>query len=113
MRLRLWRGVFGRFFTWVWLAVTLIPATGLVMIGRVGFAAAPPSWHLMMAVGLTMVGIYVYVVAGPYGALRRAVDAGDWPAGGAALGRIRQLVGVNLSLGLLTIAIAILGRWLA
>ena len=38
--------------------------------------------------------------------LRQAIAAQDWPAGGAALGRIRQLVGYNLLLGLALIAIA-------
>ena len=48
-----------------------------------------------------------------YPALRRAVDAGDWKAGGAALNRIRQMVGSNLLLGLLTLGFATLGRYLA
>ena len=111
-RLRLWRGVFARFFPWVWGAVVLIPLSGLAMIGRVGFGAAPVNWHLMMTVGLMMVAIYIYVFAVPYAALKRAVDAQDWKAGGAALGRIRQCVGLNLALGFLTIALATLGRWL-
>ncbi len=96
-RLRLWRGVFQRFFVWVWGAVVLIPASGLVMLGKAGFAGAPLSWHLMLASGLVMIGIFIYVATGPY----------------AALNRIRQFVGTNLLLGFLTIAIATLGRWFA
>ncbi|MCL5060668.1 MAG: hypothetical protein M1449_09365, partial [Candidatus Thermoplasmatota archaeon] len=54
-------------------------------------------------------------------AVRRAEqhhgDAGrgeqNWKAGGAALARIRRLIGINLSLGLLTIAVVFLGRGLA
>jgi len=38
--------------------------------------------------------------------LRKAVDAQDWPTGGATLGRIRRLVGVNLLIGLAVVAIA-------
>ena len=45
-------------------------------------------------------------------ALSKAVAAEEWKAGGAALGRIRQLVGTNLTLGFLTIAMGTLGRWL-
>jgi len=112
-RLRLWRGVFGRFFTWVWWAVLLIAASGLVMIGQHGFAAAPPGWHLMMTSGLLMIAIYIYVATVPYAALVQAVEAEDWKAGGAALNRIRQLVGTNLLLGLLTLGFATLGRYLA
>lgn len=112
-RLRLWRGVFSRFFVWVWWAVTLIAASGMVMIGLHGFGAAPLNWHLMLASGVAMIAIYVYVVTGPYAALQLAVDAENWKAGGAALNRIRQMVGVNLVLGLLTIAVATIGRYFA
>ncbi|MGO4332165.1 CopD family protein [Cupriavidus sp. 2TAF22] len=109
-RLRLWRGVFARFLAWVWVAVIVIACSGAVMIARVGFAAAPVHWHLMLGTGLLMILIFVYVFAGPYGALRRAVDAQDWPSAGAALGRIRQAVGLNLLLGVFTIAVATLGQ---
>ncbi|MBI3143918.1 MAG: CopD family protein [Pseudogulbenkiania sp.] len=112
-RLRLWQRVFARFFVWVWGAVMLIPLSGLILLGRVGFAAAPLNWHLMLASGLIMIAIYLYVVTGPYATLKRAVAAEDWKAGGAALNRIRQAVGTNLALGVLTIALATLGRWLA
>ena len=38
-------------------------------------------------------------------ALRNAVTAQDWPAGAAVLGKIRRLVGINLLIGLLVVAI--------
>jgi uncharacterized membrane protein len=110
-RLRLWRRVFQRFFAWVWAAVILIPASGIAMMAAVGIAQAPAYWRAMMAVGFVMVAIYLFVVLAPYAALARAVDGEDWKAAGAALGRIRQMVGVNLVLGAITIAIATLGRW--
>ncbi|WP_200915878.1 CopD family protein [Jeongeupia sp. HS-3] len=112
-RLRLWRAVFGRFFVWVWIAIALILASGLAMLLQLGFAAAPRNWHLMLTSGLVMIAIFAYVYAGPYAALVRAVEAEDWKAGGAALGRIRQAVGINLALGVLTIAVATLGRLIA
>ena len=108
-RLRLWHGVLARFFFWVWWAVALIAASGLTMLGQYGFAAAPPGWHLMTASGLLMMAIYVYVASVPFRALRQAVAAENWPAGGAALNRIRQMVGINLGLGLLTVGFATLG----
>ncbi|RXZ44522.1 CopD family protein [Crenobacter cavernae] len=111
-RLRLWQRVFARFFVWVWGAVVLIPASGLILLGRVGFAAAPLNWHLMLTSGVVMVAIFVYVATGPYAALKRAVDAEDWKAGGVALNRIRRAVGSNLMLGVLTIGLATLGRML-
>ena len=112
-RLRLWRGVFARFFVWVWWAVLLLPASGLIMLAQHGFANAPIAWHLMLTSGLVMIAIYVYVATGPYGLLERAVDAEDWKAGGAALNRIRRLVGTNLILGFVTIGFATLGHYLA
>ena len=56
--------------------------------------------------------VFVGVVTVPFQALKEAVEARNWPAGGAALGRIRQLVGFNLLLGVVTVALATLGRWL-
>jgi uncharacterized membrane protein len=111
-RLRLWRGVFSRFFAWVWWAVLLIAASGMIMLGQHGFAAAPMGWLLMMGSGFLMIGIYIYVATIPYAALVQAVEAEDWKSGGAALNRIRQLVGTNLLLGLLTVSFATLGRYL-
>jgi uncharacterized membrane protein len=49
----------------------------------------------------------------PYKRLKRAVGEQNWKAGGAALAQIRMLIGTNLSLGLLTIAVVFLGRGLA
>lgn len=112
-RLPLWQAVFARFFVWVWGAVLLIPASGLGILLPVGFAAAPLHWHLMLASGLVMIGIYLYVFFGPYARLKAAVGTQDWPAAGAALNRIRQAVGSNLLLGVLTIGFATIGRWLA
>ncbi len=113
LRLTLWMGVFRRFFAWVWGAVGVILLSGLAMLLAVGFAAAPLHWHLMLATGLLMSGVFAYVATVPFAALRAAVAAADWKAGGAALGRIRQLVGFNLALGLLTVALATLGRLFA
>jgi uncharacterized membrane protein len=40
------------------------------------------------------------------------VAAEDWPAGGKALAQIRILIGINLALGLVVVAIASGGRYL-
>lgn len=109
-RLRLWRQVLQRFFAWVWGAIAAILVSGLSILLPVGLPAAPLRWHLMLGLGLAMMAIFLHVYFAPYAALRRAVDAGDWVAGAAALARIRRLVGVNLVLALITIAVATLGR---
>lgn len=111
-RLPLWAAVFGRFFPWVWLAVVLLLATGLTMLLDVGLAHAPPHWHLMFGVGVAMMVIFGYVFLAPYQSLVRAVAAQQWPDAGAALNQIRRLVGINLSLGMINVAVATLGHWL-
>ena len=112
-RLTLWAGVFGRFFPWVWGSVALILATGLHMLTKLGGAAAPHYVMTMLATGVAMMLIFAHVFFAPYGRLKRAVGQQDWKAGGAALAQIRKLIGLNLSLGLATIAVVFLGRALA
>lgn len=114
LRLPLWHGTFARFFPWVWAAVILLPATGYWMIVYVfqGFANAGVHVHLMQAIGWVMILLFLHLYFAPYGRLRRAVAAADWPAAGAELGRIRKLVGFNLVLGLITVAVATGGRYL-
>ena len=107
-RLPLWAGVFARFFPWVWLAVFLILASGTWMIAQLG---RPPAYvWVMVGMGIVMMLIFAHIFSAPYGRLKRAVAAQDWPAGGAALGQIRTLIGINLVLGLLTVAAGTLGR---
>ena len=109
-RLRLWTGIFRRFFPWVWASVVLIIGTGFVIIGQMG--RVPVYVHVMAVIGIVMTLIFLYIYYVPFGRLKRAVAAEDWKAGGAALGPIRMLVGTNLALGLVNIAVAILGRGL-
>jgi uncharacterized membrane protein len=109
-RLTLWAGVFGKFFPWVWASVALILLTGLHMLMVFGGMAAPHYAMTMLVLGVVMMVIFAHVFFAPYGRLKRAVAAQDWKAGGAALGQIRRLIGINLILGLLTIAVVFLGR---
>jgi uncharacterized membrane protein len=113
-RLPLWAQVFARFFPWVWAAVLLLPATGYWMIFvRFGsFATSPLYVHVMHGLGLVMIMIYLHVNFAPYRRLVRFVNAGDFKSAGAALAQIRQLIGINLIIGLVTTAIAAGGRYL-
>ncbi len=109
-RLSLWEGVFGKFFPWVWLCIALILASGLYMMAQLG---KPPMYvSAMFGLGIIMMMLFAHVFFAPFKRLKRAVAAQDWQAGGAALGQIRMLVGINLSLGLLTIAVGTLGALL-
>jgi uncharacterized membrane protein len=112
-RLTLWAGVFGKFFPWVWVSVALILATGLHMLMLLSSATVPHYAWTMLLLGVVMMLIFAHLFFAPYGRLKRAVGTQDWKAGGAALMQIRRMVGINLSLGLLTIAVVFLGRALA
>ena len=109
-RLPLWAGIFRRFFAWVWAAVVLILLSGFTMMGQ--RATVPHSVLLMTVVGLVMAAIFIYVYFAPFVRLKEAVSAQDWKAVGAALGTIRRLVAINLTLGVINIAVAVLGPML-
>jgi uncharacterized membrane protein len=114
VRLPLWAGVFGRFFPWVWLSIAVILATGFWLIFGAygGMGGVRGHVHTMLLLGIIMMLIFMHVFFAPYGRLKRAVAAQDWPAGGKALGQIRMLVGINTLIGLVTIAVASGGRFL-
>jgi len=107
-RLKLWLEVFPRFFYWVWAAVLVLPVTGVGMLHMrfSGFDSAPRYVHIMMGLYIAMLALFLRIQALQLPELRRAVEAQDWPNGGAVLGSIRRLVGLNLLLGLLLTSIA-------
>ena len=107
-RQRLWLEVFVRFFRWVWAAVLFLPASGVALMHLrfAGFDAAPGYVHVMLGLYLAMLALFLRVSLLQLPQLRRAVEAQDWPAGGAVLGRVRRLVGINLTIGLVVVAIA-------
>lgn len=112
-RLGLWRRFFQKFFPWVWVSVLLLLLSGYWMLVAHfgGFAGAPLYINLMQMLGLVMVALYLWLFHGPWLAFKRAVDAQDWPTAGAQLNRIRQIIAVNLPLGLIVTAIGGTGRY--
>ena len=115
-RLRLMHEVLGRFFRAVLVASLLALASGIWMIGRVakqlvqsgGRFEMPLAWTLMAVLGVAMVAIFMHIRFALYRRLDRAVAGSDWPAGGAALAKIRTWVSVNLFLGILVIVVTLL-----
>ena len=107
-RFRLMRVTFQKFFPFVWVAVLVLLASGYWMIFVVfgGFAAAGLHVHLMQGIGWLMIVLFVWLFHGPWLAFKRAVDGEDWPRAGLSLERIRQIIAVNLPLGLLVVLIA-------
>ncbi|SDB62981.1 Uncharacterized membrane protein [Pseudomonas sp. NFACC23-1] len=106
-RLKLWVEVFQRFFVWVWVAVVLLPISGvgLIHVRFAGFETAPRYVQVMMGLYVVMTALFIRIQGLQLPALRSAVTAQDVPAGAAVLGKIRRLVGINLVIGLLVVAI--------
>ena len=108
-RLPLLAAVLGRFFMAVAASIVAILGSGFAIMGATGFAQAPIHWHVMSGIGLIMAAIFAVIYFIHYPQLKAGVAAQEWPAAGAAMNRIRQLVATNLLLGALTIAVATLG----
>ncbi len=107
-RLPLLAAVLSRFFAIVGAALLLLWGSGLVRFAQAG-AAIPASWHAMLGIGTVMTLIFGLIVFRFHRRMLAAVSALDWPAAGAAMNSIRQLVLANLVLGFLVVAVAILG----
>lgn len=104
-----WRAIFGSFFHWIWLSITIILASGLHMISQVGgFGKLPFNVYLMAALGVMMMLIFFYVFFTAYRKFKRYVAAEEWQHASMALVQIRVLIGLNLIIGLVTVVIAIL-----
>jgi uncharacterized membrane protein len=112
-RSALWSRVLQRFFFWVLLAVPAILLSGLAMIYfSGGFAAAGLRVHLMLGLGLLMMGLFLHVYFAPFKRLKRAVLDGEVRYAADQVSAIRKLVAVNLSLGLVVVLIATVGKYL-
>jgi uncharacterized membrane protein len=118
-RLALWRRVFGRFFPWVWAALILVLGSGYWMaLGPVelgafgGMQNVRLSVHVMSGIGVLMALLFLYIWLAPYRRLKAAVDNGAVAEAAAAQARIRQVITVNLALGLIVAVIGVAGRYL-
>ena len=111
-RLPLWAATFDRFFPWVWLSVIALFGSGLYLIALAGgFSVVALYISAMFTVGVLMLLIFGHVYFSAYRRLRKNVAKQDWKAAGAALAQIRLLIAINLSLGIINIFIATLGKF--
>ena len=97
LRLRLMCAALQRFFVAVSCAAGLMLASGALMM--LGGVRATPAVMAMAALGIVMIGVFVFVKLVPFKRLQAALAAGDGPGAGAALNTIRQLVALNLAIG--------------
>lgn len=110
-RLVLMRDVLQRFFAVVLVIIAAVLLSGIAMMGLVHSMAAqagakfsmPVSWMVMAVLGLAMMAVFGHIRFALFKRLDQAVNAKDWPAGGKALGQIRQLVALNLALGVVIV----------
>jgi uncharacterized membrane protein len=113
LRLTLWRRVFGRFFPWVWASIVILLASGygLVFLHFGGFAGVGVHVHIMQATGILMMLLFLHLFFGPWRRFGEAVDKQAFPLAAQKLNQIRQIVAINLVLGLLTVVAGASGRF--
>ena len=113
VRLTLWSRVFTQFFNFVWLSIILLIITGHVMIGLSGgMAGVGKHVHIMLALGYLMFLIYGHLFFASFKRLKLAVAISDWDDAANRLNSMRKMIGINLSLGLITIVVASGGRFI-
>lgn len=112
-RLSLWSRTFARFFPWVWLAVALLLATGywMILFAFDGFAHVGIYVHIMQAIGILMILVFLHVFFVPYRRLNRTLGEADFESAGKQLNQIRILIAINLILGLITIVVGAAGAY--
>ena len=106
-RIALHTQIFRRFFLVIWHAMPLILLSGFAVM--YGFYGGPENvpWNVnvMMALGLIMSGIFLFIVFGPYARFRRTTERATLAA---MIDRIRKLILVNLVLGVIVVVVALL-----
>jgi uncharacterized membrane protein len=111
LRLPLMAQTLSRFFAGVSVAVVALLASGLGMVWLAGgFARVHWSVHAMLTLGLVMMAVFLHIRFAPYPRLLRAVAGREWPVAAGQLNMIRRLVEINLALGVVVFALAIVGR---
>jgi uncharacterized membrane protein len=111
LRLSFMAAALSRFFVGVSTAIGVLLASGFGLVGLLGgFARVHWSVHAMLTLGLVMMALFLHLRFAPYPRLVRAVAAREWPVAAANLNTIRKLVAVNLALGVLVFALAVVGR---
>ncbi|HVR52989.1 MAG TPA: CopD family protein [Pseudorhodoferax sp.] len=111
LRLPFMVAALGRFLRGVDVALAALWISGMAMFMAIGgFRGAHWRIHAMFTLALVMTAVYGYIRGRAFPRLRRAAAERQWPQAGAHLGQVRQLVALNLALGTLVFAVALVGR---
>lgn len=106
-RLPLLRRILGRFFPWVWLALSVILVTGYWIFLGLWNGKAGLHVHLMQGTGLVMIGLFVFLYFVPYRHLGAALEQDDIPRAGKQMAIMRRIIATNLVLGLCTTVLGV------
>lgn len=114
-RMKLWRKCLFTFFFWVWGCVIVLPVTGywIIFAHYGGMARVGLHVHVMQAIGIIMILIFLHVFFVPFRYLLRALKQENFPAAVDHLAQIRKFVGINLLLGIVVLVAAGGLRYLA
>jgi uncharacterized membrane protein len=117
VKARLMAAVLSRFLNAVLVLSTLTVASGVWMIGRVAKQTVqaglpfnmPVEWWVMSVLGVFMWLVFGHIRFVLYRRLRLAVDGLDWSVANHVLVQIRHWVLFNLGLGLIVVAVVVIG----
>ncbi len=110
-RLPFMAGTLARFLRGVDVSLAILWVSGMAMFMAIGgFRGAHWRIHAMFTLALVMTAVYGFVRGRAFPAMRRAVAELQWPQAAAHLGTVRRLVLLNLALGTLVFAVALVGR---
>ena len=112
-RLLLWRRVFARFLPLVGVSIVVLLLSGFGMIFLIFGQPSNAGLyvHMMATTGTVMMLLFLYLILAPWRRFRERVDHGALPEAAKSLNQIRQIVGINLLLGILTIVVGGTGRY--
>jgi uncharacterized membrane protein len=97
----------------MFIAILLLIGSGHFMIAQFeGLANVGKHIHIMMLLGYIMSAIFMHVYFAPFKRLKAAVTLQNWPNAANTLNLIRKMVLLNLVLGLITIFVASVGRYI-
>lgn len=111
-RLALWNKVFGIFFKWVWVSIAILLVTGYVdvLIRFNGFENAGLAIRLMHGIGWLMVFIFAFLYFSIYKQFKAAVETENFAKAGQLLNnRIKPIIAINLTLGIIEFIIGTSG----
>lgn len=112
VRLKLFLGVFKRFFPWVWLFIIVLVVTGYIdwFVRFGGFDYSPLYMKLMHLIGWVMIILFAVLYFLMYKKFKVLVETEQYPEAGALLNsKMRPIIIINLILGSLEAVIGASG----